>query len=87
MITILYGEMIVFSLILSLAIAASEPSNFQMGRLICNDRVVAEFIVDIRTTKWQHINKTWVLIQYDKYKLEEYKPKNSERCYAVNSED
>lgn len=86
MITILYVEMIVFSLILSLAIAANEPSNFQMGRLICNGRVVAEYIFDIRTTKWVYINQTWIFLQYDKNILAEYKPRKGERCYAVNTD-
>ncbi len=76
-----------FSLILSLAIAASEPSNYQTSRLICNGRVVAEYIFDIRTTKWVYNNDMWLFLQYDKNILAEYKPKKSERCYAVNTDD
>lgn len=78
------------SLIISIAIAAAEPSNFQMGRLICNDRVVAEYIVDRRTTMWEYINESWVLMQYMqdyKYKLAEHIPKLNERCQAVYSDE
>lgn len=74
-----------FSLIFSLVVALSEPSNYQTSRLICNGQVVAEYILDIRTTKWVYNNDMWLFLQYDKNILAEYKPKKSERCYAVNS--
>ena len=84
-----------FSLISSIILAASDPSFYQMANLVCHDRVVlkknnylvAKYLVDVRITRWQHINNKWVLMQYSKNNLAEYKPKNYEQCYAVNSDD
>ena len=85
----LLKDITMISLIISIAIAASEPSNFQMDRLICNDRVVAEYIVDRRTTRWEYINESWVLMQYMqdyRYNLAEHIPKLNEQCHAVYSD-
>lgn len=84
-----------FSLIISMILAASEPNNYQMANLICHDRVVlknnnyvvAKYLVDVRTTRWLFDNKKWVLVQYGKNNLAQYRPKNYEQCYAVNSDN
>lgn len=86
-----------FSLIASITLAASEPSVYQMASLVCHDRVVlkknnylvAEYLVDVRTTRWQYFDMEWVLIQHGngyKQRLEVYRPKKYERCYALNTD-
>lgn len=85
-----------FSLLASIILATSEPSVYQMASLVCHDRVVlkfneyvvAKYLVDVRTTRWQYINMEWVLIQHGNdyiQKLEVYRPKKYERCYALNT--
>jgi hypothetical protein len=84
-----------FSLITSIILAASEPSVYQMANLVCHDRVVlkfneyvvAKYLIDVRTTRWIIDNKKWVLMQYGKNNLAQYRPKNYEQCYSVNSDN
>jgi len=82
------------SLIASIILAASEPSVYQMAYLVCHDRVVlknnnyvvAKYLVDVRTTRWQFTKSEWVLMQHGKdniQKLEMYSPKKYEQCNAA----
>lgn len=86
------------NLIVSIITAASEPSIYQMANLVCHDRVVlknnnyvvAKYLVDVRTTRWQYTNSEWVLIQHGsdfKQRLVVYRPRQYELCYSVITYD